>query len=108
MKLVNRIWIGLAAFAVLAATLFGQANVPPQSYLRNNSFVNWESAHVHPLDITPDGTKLLAVNTANNSLEVYSASGASLTFLKTIPVGLDPETVRARTNTESGSQCHFR
>ena len=84
-----------------SATLFGQANVPPQSYLRNNSFVNWESAHVHPLDITPDGTKILAVNTANNSLEVYSPSGSSLKFLKAIPVGLDPVTVRARTNTEA-------
>jgi len=78
---------------------FGQA----QNYLRNNSFVNFESPQVHPLDITPDGTKLLAVNTANNSLEVYNVSNTTSapTFLLSVPVGLDPVTVRARTNTQA-------
>ncbi len=52
--------------------------------------------------MTPDGTKLLAVNTANNSLEVYkTSSSGTLTFSSTIPVGLDPVTVRARTNSEA-------
>jgi len=35
------------------------------------SFVNYETPHVHPLDITPDGTRLLAVNTPDNRLEVF-------------------------------------
>jgi DNA-binding beta-propeller fold protein YncE len=83
---------------VLSASLFAQSpTVPAQSYLRNNSFVNWESPHVHPLDITSSG-QLLAVNTPNNSLEVYNANGATLTFVKSIPVGLDPVTVRAFPN----------
>ncbi len=66
--------------------------------LAQNSFVNWESAHVHPLDLTPDGTKLLAVNTADARLEVYDVSGASLVLVDEIPVGLDPVSVRARGN----------
>ncbi len=66
-----------------------------------SSFTNFESAHVHPIDMTPDGTKLLAVNTANNSLEVFTLSGTGMLHSASIPVGLDPVTVRARTNNEA-------
>lgn len=65
-----------------------------------DQFVNFESAHVHPLDFTPDSTKLLAVNTANNSLEVFAVQDDILLHEASIPVGIDPVTVRARTNTE--------
>lgn len=72
------------------------ANAVPQE-----SFVNFETAHVHPLDITPDNSRLLAVNTANNSLEVFQVRSGGLTHLSSIPVGLDPVTVRVRSNTEA-------
>lgn len=67
------------------------------------SFVNWESPHVHPLEITPDNLRLLAVNTADNRLEVFDISGSSATpvHVGSIPVGLDPVSVRARTNNEA-------
>lgn len=65
------------------------------------SFVNWESPHVHPLDLTPDGTRLLAVNTAAARLEVFSITTGAPRYLASIPVGLDPVTVRARTATEA-------
>ncbi len=69
------------------------------------AFTNFESAHVSPLALTPDGTKLLAVNTANNSLEVFTVSPGGIVHEATIPVGLDPVTVRARTNTEAWVVC---
>ncbi len=62
--------------------------------------VNWESPHVHPLDITPDGSKLLAVNTAGASLEVFDLTCPLPRLLFSVPVGLDPVTVRARDNRE--------
>ncbi|MFN0059265.1 MAG: beta-propeller fold lactonase family protein [Planctomycetota bacterium] len=62
------------------------------------SFVNWENPHVHPLDRTPDGTRLLAVNTADNRLEIFDISTGALTHLASVPVGLDPVSVRARDN----------
>ena len=31
-----------------------------------NGFINFESAHVHPIDLTPDGKLLLAVNTGQS------------------------------------------
>jgi hypothetical protein len=67
-----------------------------------DQFANFESAHVHPLDMTPDGSKLLAVNTANNTLEVFNV-GADGTLLNvaSIPVGQDPVSVRVRNNNEA-------
>ena len=41
----------------------GVAGTDPFGNPRGN-FVNWEHPHVHPLDITPNGSRLLAVNTA--------------------------------------------
>ena len=98
------LWLG--GIAVQQAALFAY----PQSTDPNPpSFVNWETPHVHPLDITPDGTKLLAVNTADNRLEVYDISGASSTpvSLGSIPVGLDPVSVRARNNNEAWVVNHL-
>jgi YVTN family beta-propeller protein len=65
------------------------------------TFVNWESPHVHPLALTPDGTRLLAVNTADNRLEVFAVSGTTLGHVASVPVGLDPVSVAARTDTEA-------
>ncbi len=81
----------LAAFALVAAGPSGALG---------QTFVNWESPHVSPLDLTPDGSRLLAVNTADNRLEVFTVIPAGLIRAGSIPVGLDPVSVRARTNTE--------
>ncbi len=64
-------------------------------------FVNWESPHVTPLDITPDGMRLLAVNTADNRLEMFKITIGGLIASDSFPVGLDPVSVRARTDTEA-------
>ena len=67
--------------------------------LAQSGFVNWETAHVSPLAITPDGLTLLAVNTADGKLEVFDLSGASAAsprLVKSIPVGLDPVSVKVR------------
>jgi len=91
-------WAALAAVVIFASTTI---SVSAQS-VPVEQFVNFESAHVHPLDITPDGTKLLAVNTANNTLEVFSIDTVgSLSPLRSIPVGHDPVTVRVRSNNEA-------
>lgn len=64
------------------------------------SFVNWESPHVHPLARTPDGFRLLAVNTADNRLDIYAVTPAGLSPIGSVMTGLDPVSVRARTNDE--------
>ncbi len=65
------------------------------------SFVNWESPHVSPLDLTPDGTKLLAVNTADDRLEVFAVTVQGLIAIGSVPTGLDPVSVRARSDSEA-------
>lgn len=82
----------LCALPVLAA-LCGSSSA--------QSFVNWETPHVHPLDRTPDGHLLLAVNTADNRLEVFAIGSGLPEPVFAVPVGLDPVSVRARTNREA-------
>lgn len=68
---------------------------------RTAGAVNWETPHVHPLDLTPDGANLLAVNTADARLEIFATHDGGLATRASIPVGLDPVSVRARTATEA-------
>ncbi len=74
-----------------------------------DSFVNWESPHVSPIDMTPDGTRLLAVNTADNRLEVFAIDAVTggLVRAGSVPVGLDPVSVRARTDDEAWVVNHI-
>ncbi len=76
------------------------ANPTPPSPATLADFVNWETPHVHPLAMTPDALKLLAVNTADNRLEVFDIGSGTAVHAGSVQVGLDPVAVRARTNTE--------
>ncbi|MGE0480704.1 MAG: hypothetical protein AB7Q17_09555 [Phycisphaerae bacterium] len=90
-----------APLAMLAVTTLVVSPAAAQS-----AFVNWETPHVHPLDLTPDGQTLLAVNTADNRLEVFSLAGGYPRHTASVPVGLDPVSVRARSNAEAWVANH--
>lgn len=90
---------GLACVAMAGALVI--QNDPFGDRYFNSAFVNWESPHVHPLDKTPSGNRLLAVNTADNRLEVFDITSGLPYSVGAIPVGLDPVSVRARTETEA-------
>jgi DNA-binding beta-propeller fold protein YncE len=65
-------------------------------------YTNFESSHVHPIALTPSGGRLLAVNTPDARLEVFDVEiDGSLTLVDSIPVGLEPVTVAARSDTEA-------
>ncbi len=91
----SHIAITIAAILLICCSAFGQ------------SFVNWESPHVNPIDITPDGDRLLVVNTADNRLEVFTITGDTITAVGSISVGLDPVSVRVRTNDEAWVVNHI-
>jgi YVTN family beta-propeller protein len=91
------------AFLAAAGAAVFSGPVPGQS----PSFVNWESPHVHPIDMTPDGKRLLAVNTPNNRLLVYDLTGPLPALVAAIPVGLDPVSVRAKSNGEAWVVNHI-
>ena len=72
------------------------------------AYVNFESPHVHPLDLTPSGARLLAVNTPDALLEVFTvAADGTLQPQASIPVGLEPVTVVARTDSEAWVVNHL-
>ncbi|QSQ22249.1 hypothetical protein JY651_45185 [Pyxidicoccus parkwayensis] len=99
MGVITRAVVLLSLLAVLA---------PGASSASSSSFVNWEDPHVHPLELTPDGTKLLAVNTADSRLLVFDlTSRRAPELVAAIPVGLDPVSVRARSNTEAWVVNHI-
>jgi DNA-binding beta-propeller fold protein YncE len=64
------------------------------------SFITFESGQVRPIALTPDGSRLLAVNTPDNRLEVFSVTAGSLTHINSIPVGMEPVAIAARSNSE--------
>jgi DNA-binding beta-propeller fold protein YncE len=89
--------VGFAAALSVAAALFVAAGGPVRA-----AYVNFESSHVHPIALTSSGGRLLAVNTPDALLEVFSvAADGSLAPERAIPVGLEPVTVRARTDSEA-------
>jgi YVTN family beta-propeller protein len=65
-------------------------------------YTNFESSHVHPITLTPSKGRLLAVNTPDAVLEVFTVRpDGTLAALRAIPVGLEPVSVRARTDSEA-------
>src|SRR5262247_2496955 len=64
------------------------------------AFTTFETGQVRPLALSPDCTRLFATNTPDNRLEIFSVSAAGLTHTGSVPVGLEPVAVAARSNTE--------
>jgi DNA-binding beta-propeller fold protein YncE len=84
---------GLLAVALLAAT------VAPTT-VSAQSFVAFESGHVRPLALSPNGTRLFAVNTPDDRLEIFDVQGGTLAHDVSVPVGLEPVAVAAPSNDE--------
>jgi YVTN family beta-propeller protein len=63
-------------------------------------FVTFESGHVRPLALSPDGTRLFSVNTPDNQLEIFQVGVGTLTHEASVTVGLEPVAVAARSNGE--------
>lgn len=73
----------------------------PTASSQGASFKNFESPQVHPLALTPDGTRLLAVNSPNATLSVFQLVSGTPVLTAEIPVGLEPVSVAARNNREA-------
>ena len=68
--------------------------------LAHASFVTFETGQVRPLAMSPDGTRLFAVDTPDNRLEVLTIGTGTLTPAASVPVGLEPCAVAARNDGE--------
>ncbi|QRO01901.1 hypothetical protein JRI60_24220 [Archangium violaceum] len=89
-------WRARAASLCAAVSMLVSVNATAQT----PSFIEFDSAHVRPMALSPDGTRLFAVNTPDNRLEVFSVSASGLSLVAEVPVGLEPVSVAARSNTE--------
>ncbi len=91
----------LLVLVALASALLAFPRRTQSHVAAGNDFVHFESAHVHPLSLTPDGSKLLVVNTPDDRLAVFDVTGPSPVRVGEVPVGMEPVSVCARTNTEA-------
>jgi DNA-binding beta-propeller fold protein YncE len=64
------------------------------------SFVAFESGQVRPLAQSADGSRLFAVNTPNNTLDVFKVVNGGLELITRVPVGLEPVAVAVRNDNE--------
>jgi YVTN family beta-propeller protein len=73
-----------------------QTGVPPSSY------VNFEGSQTSPVRVSPDGTRLFAVNTPDARLSVFDLSQEfNPSLIAEIPVGIEPVSVNPRSNDEA-------
>lgn len=92
----------LTAISLATAACLGASSANAQ-----NAFVHWESPHVHPLELSADGARLVAVNTADHRLEVFAIVAGLPQHQRSIPVGIDPVSVRLRSATEAWVVNHL-
>ena len=90
--------VALACAALVSALAPGRGVTRTQAA---NDFVHFESGQVHPLAMTPDGRRLLAVNTADDQLAVFNVTGGAPVLVAEIPVGLEPVSVAVRNDGEA-------
>ncbi|HEY5761042.1 MAG TPA: hypothetical protein VIU34_34705, partial [Steroidobacter sp.] len=63
-------------------------------------FVTFETGQVRPLALSSNGSRLYAVNTPDNRVEVFDTTGATPTPIQSIPVGLEPVAVALANDNE--------
>ncbi|MFP2927543.1 YncE family protein [Pyxidicoccus sp. 3LG] len=88
---------GVSKALLAAVMLVGLTAASPAS---SAPFTLFESGQVRPLALSPNGRLLFAANTPDNRLEIFQVGHGGLTHLTSVPVGLEPVAVAARTNDE--------
>ena len=91
--------MSIARLALAAGMSLALCVVPSLSRATGD-FVTFETGQVRPLALSPSGMRLFACNTPDNRLEVFSITAGNLTHIDSIPVGMEPVAVAARSDTE--------
>ncbi len=93
--------LATGAFAFTAALSSAPKGSPHRSPAKPSSpYTLFESGQVRPLALSPDKRHLFAVNTPDNRIEVFRIQKQGLVHTASIPVGLEPVAVAARTDHE--------
>src|SRR6266536_216598 len=94
-----------SSMALLLAILIAGSNRAAQGAA--DSFVNFETPPVHPIALSPDGGQLAVCNLADGRLELFDVSSGTAVSVGSVPVGLDPVSVRYRTASEAWVVNHI-
>ncbi|GAB1259472.1 YncE family protein [Aurantivibrio plasticivorans] len=83
----------------------GDDNPPPPPPVNRDvpeagDFVTFETGHVRPMALSPDGNRLYTVNTPDNRVEVFNVSGNTPVLIESILVGLEPVAVALKDSGE--------
>jgi len=76
------------------------ATATSSGQITTTNFFNWETAPIHPVAVSPDGTRLAVCNLPDNRIELFDITSGKPVAITNIPVGLDPVSVRFRTSSE--------
>ena len=97
MSCTQRFWIALGLLLAVAGSAWAQP-----------SFLAFESGPVRPIALTPNGTRLLVTNIPDNQLEIFRILiDGGLEHLASVPVGMEPVAVAARSDTEAWVVNHL-
>jgi DNA-binding beta-propeller fold protein YncE len=107
-----KIFRSIVVTAGLALSLLSVTPPLPEAAARPgkapaSDYTLFESGQVRPLALTPGGRLLLACNTPDNRLEVLRVTRHGLEPLGSIPVGLEPVAVAARSEHEAWVVNHL-
>ena len=87
-------------FAVAGFGLLLLTSASSRAQFTTTNFFNWETSPVHPVSLSPDATRLAVCNLPDNRVELFDVTSGTPALIGSIPVGLDPVTVRFRTPSE--------
>jgi DNA-binding beta-propeller fold protein YncE len=101
-RLKSICWL-LTVWTLISVLAFKYASISTDHVVASStgpSFLEFESGQVRPIAMSPDGTRLFAVNTPNGTLEIFNITSTGLVFQTRVPVGMEPVAVAARNNSE--------
>src|SRR5215475_4082828 len=93
---------GLTVLGVLLSISPFKRTVRAASFSPSSSpsFIEFESGHVRPLAMSPDRSRLFAVNTPDGTLEVFRITPRGLVLQARVSVGMEPVAVAAQNDDE--------
>ncbi len=86
--------------ALAGALLLAPGGLLAPGATAQTSFVAFESGPVRPLALSPSRDRLFAVNTPDARLEIFAVTPSGLVHEGSVPVGLEPVAVAARSDAE--------
>jgi len=101
-SILDRLFIILLVFAIGMIAGCGMGSLEksienrPHASAPSDGFTNFETEPVRPLALSDDGRYLYALNTADDRLEIFEASGDSLRSLGETTVGMRPVAIALR------------